>query len=200
MALANQGLASLKSLSQNDGMKYGYARVSTDDQSAAMQLAALKRAKCQRVFKDEGLSGATANRPALSRCLKKLKRGDTLTVWKLDRLARSARDLIAMIEDFNKRGVHFRSLTEDISTATPGGKLVFHVFAAVVEFERGVIAERTRAGIENAKRRNVKFGRKNLLKPYQVQHALTLIGQGEPVPAVARTLHVSRATLYRALP
>jgi DNA invertase Pin-like site-specific DNA recombinase len=180
-------------------MKYGYARVSTDDQSAALQLAALKRAKCQKVFKDEGLSGATAQRPALARCLKTLKRGDTLTVWKLDRLARSVRDLIAIIEDFNKRGVHFRSLTEDISTATPGGKLVFHIFAAIAEFERGIILERTRAGIEAAKERGVKFGRKNLLKPYQVQHALKLIGQGEGVPDVARTLHCSRATLYRAI-
>jgi DNA invertase Pin-like site-specific DNA recombinase len=118
----------------NRGIKYGYARVSTEDQNPALQLAALKRAGCQKVFKDER-TGATTNRPSLLRCLKTLQDGDTLIVWKLDRLARSLRDLIAMLEDFNQRGIHFRSLTEEISTTTPGGKLVFHIFAALAEFE-----------------------------------------------------------------
>ena len=180
-------------------MKYGYARVSTDDQNAQMQLAALKRAKAQKIFKDEGMSGATAQRPALRRCLKKLEHGDTLIVWKLDRLARSVRDLIAITEDLNKRGVHFRSLTEDISTATPGGKLVFHIFAAIAEFERGIILERTHAGIQAAKGRDVKFGRKRKLTAQQISHVRKLIKQGEAPQAVASLLRVSRATVYRAL-
>ena len=102
-------------------MKYGYARVSTDDQNPALQLAALKKAGCQTVFKDEGLSGATTKRPALLRCLKKLEHGDTLIVWKLDRLGRSLRDLITMLDDLRARGVKFHSLTEAIDTATPDG-------------------------------------------------------------------------------
>src|SRR5215831_5474813 len=100
-------------------MKYGYARVSTDDQNPDLQLAALKNAGCKTVFKDDGLSGATIKRPALLRCLKKLEHGDTLTVWKLDRLGRSLRDLISMLDDFRERGVKFRSLTEHIDTDTP---------------------------------------------------------------------------------
>jgi DNA invertase Pin-like site-specific DNA recombinase len=180
-------------------MKIGYARVSTEDQTAALQLAALKRAKCRKIFKDEGLSGSTAQRPALRRCLKKLEHADTLTVWKLDRLARSVRDLIAIMEDLNRRGVHFRSLTEDINTATPGGKLVFHIFAAIAEFERSIILERTRAGIHAAQQRGVKFGRKPKLTAHQIRHARTLINQGEAPQSVASLLGVSRATVYRAL-
>jgi DNA invertase Pin-like site-specific DNA recombinase len=138
-------------------VKYGYARVSSDDQNADMQLKALKSAGCGKIFKDE-LPGATMKRPALLRCLKVLDDGDTLTVWKLDRLARSLRDLVAMMDDLNHRGVHFRSLTEEISTTTPGGKLVFHIFAALAEFERGLIIERTRAGMKAARARGVRPG------------------------------------------
>ncbi len=103
-------------------MKYGYARVSTDDQNPALQLAALKKDGCETIFKDAGLSGATTKRPALLRCLKKLEHGDTLTVWKLDRLGRSLRDPITMLGDLKKRGVKFRSLTEAIDTETPTGR------------------------------------------------------------------------------
>jgi DNA invertase Pin-like site-specific DNA recombinase len=114
-------------------MKYGYARVSTEDQNSDMQMKALQQAGCKKIFKDEGLSGATTKRPALLRCLKALRRGDSLTVWKLDRLGRSLRDLITIVEDFNKRGINFRSLTEEINTSTPGGKLVFHIFGALAD-------------------------------------------------------------------
>ena len=103
-------------------MRYGYARVSTDDQTPALQLAALKKVGCKTVFKDDGLSGATTKRPALLRCLKKLEHGDTLIVWKLDRLGRSLRDLITMLDDLKQRGVKFRSLTEAIDTANLAGK------------------------------------------------------------------------------
>jgi len=115
-------------------MKYGYARISTIDQNADMQLKALPRAGCKKIFTDRH-TGATTKRPALARCIKTLKDDDTLTVWKLDRLARSLRDLIAMLEDFDKRGIHFRSFTEEINTATAGGKLGFHIFGALAEGE-----------------------------------------------------------------
>jgi DNA invertase Pin-like site-specific DNA recombinase len=103
-------------------MKYGYARVSTDDQNADLQHAALKKAGARKVYTDDGLSGATTKRPALRRCLKALKRGDTLTVWKMDRLGRSLRDLIAMLDDLKHRGVKFHSLTEAIDTVTPAAR------------------------------------------------------------------------------
>jgi DNA invertase Pin-like site-specific DNA recombinase len=108
---------------QNEAVKIGYARVSTDDQTPALQLAALKKAGCGTVFKDEGIPGTASKRPALSRCLKKLEHGDTLIVWKLDRLGRSLRDLIAMLDELKRRGVTFQSLTEAIDTETPTGRL-----------------------------------------------------------------------------
>jgi DNA invertase Pin-like site-specific DNA recombinase len=181
----------------NPGMKYGYARVSSDDQNADMQLKALRAAGCARVFKDE-LPGATMKRPALLRCLKVPENGDTLTVWKLDRLARSLRDLVAMMDDLNHRGVHFRSLTEEISTTTPGGRPVFHIFAALAEFERGLIIERTRAGMKAARARNVRPGPKPKLSPQQIDHARRLIKDGRRREDVAELFKVSSVTLYRA--
>src|SRR5450759_298687 len=117
-------------------MKYGYARVSTEDQTPALQLAALKRAGCKTVFKDAGLSGATIKRPALTRCLKALQPGDTLIVWKLDRLGRSLRDLITMLDDLRARGVKFRSLTEAIDTDTPTGRAMWQMIGVLAELER----------------------------------------------------------------
>src|SRR5208337_1891874 len=136
-------------------MKYGYARVSTDDQTPALQLAALKKAGCKTIFKDDGLSGATTKRPALLRCLKKLEHGDTLTVWKLDRLGRSLRDLITMLDDLKKRGVKFRSLTEAIDTNTPTGRAIWQMIGVLAELERSLIGERTRAGVKAAQRGGV---------------------------------------------
>jgi len=179
-------------------MKYGYARVSTEDQNPALQLAALKKAGCKTVFKDE-LSGATTKRPALLRCLKALQPGDTLTVWKLDRLGRSLRDLIAMLDDLKQRRVKFRSLTEAIDTETPTGRAMWQMIGVLAELERSLITERTRAGVKAAQRRGVKFGRKPKLTAPQIAHARKLIDEGEPVPDVARLLSVDRATIYRAL-
>ncbi len=122
-------------------MKYGYARVSTEDQNPALQLSALNRAGCKTVFKDDGLSGATINRPALLRCLKQLKPGDTLTVWKLDRLCRSVRDLITILDDLKQRGVKFRSLTETIDTETPTGHAMWQMIGILAELERSLISE-----------------------------------------------------------
>lgn len=180
-------------------MKYGYARVSTDDQNPALQLAALKKAGCKTVFKDEGLSGATTKRPDLARCLKTLAAGDTLVVWKMDRLGRSLRDLIAMLDDLRARGVRFQSLTEAIDTETPTGRAMWQMIGVLAELERSLITERTRAGVKAAQSRGVRFGRKPSLSAQQVAHARKLIDQGEPVPDVARLLSVDRATVYRAL-
>ncbi len=157
-----------------------------------MQLAALKKAGCKTIFKDDGLSGATTKRPAVLRCLKKLEHGDTLIVWKLGRLARSLRDL-------KKRGVKFRSLTEAIDTDTPTGRARWQMIGVLAELERSLITERTHAGIQAAKRRGVKFGRKPKLTPQQIAHAVKLIDKGQRQEDVAALFDVNRTTLYRAL-
>lgn len=180
-------------------MKYGYARISTDDQTPAPQLAALKRAGCRTVFKDEGLSGATIKRHALSRCLKKLRDGDILIVWKLDRLGRSLRDLITILDDLRARGVKFRSISEAIDTETATGRAMWQTIAVLAEIERSLIRERTRAGVKAAQSRGVKFGRKPKLTAQQIDHARKLIAQGKRPNDVAALLNASRATLYRAL-
>src|SRR5580658_2333434 len=179
-------------------MKYGYARVSTDDQNTALQLAALKKTGCQTVFKDEGLSGATTKRPALLRCLKKLEHGDTLIVWKLDRLGRSLRDLIAMLDDLKARGVKFQSLTEAIDTTAPTGLAMWQMIGVLAELERSLISERTRAGVKEAQRRGVKFGRKPKLSAKQIDLARKLIDSGQRRKDVAALLKVDRTKLYRA--
>jgi len=181
------------------GMKYGYARVSTDDQTPALQLAALHKAGCKIVFKDDGLSGATTKRPALLRCFKKLEHGDTLVVWKLDRLGRSLRDLISMLDDLKIRGVKFRSLTEAIDTETPTGRAMWQMIGVLAELERSLISERTRAGVKAARGRGVKFGRKPKLSPPQLALARKMIDAGERRDEVAALLNVNRTTLYRAL-
>jgi len=179
-------------------MKYGYARVSTDDQNPALQLAALKKAGCQTVFKDEGLSGATTKRPALLRCLKKLEHSDTF-----DRVeARPAGPQPARPDNdagrSPRRGVKFHSLTEAIDTATPTGRAMWQMIGVLAELERSLISERTRAGVKAAQRRGVKFGRKVKLTPEQINHARKLIDKGEARQYVADLLNVGRSTLYRA--
>jgi len=180
-------------------MKYGYARVSTDDQNPALQLAALKKAGCKTIFKDDGISGATTKRPALNRCLKALEYGDTLIVWKLDRLGRSLRDLIAMLDDFKQRDIKFRSLTESIDTETPTGRAMWQMIGVLAELERSLIAERTRAGVKAAQKRGVKFGRKPKLTDTQIAHARKQLNKGMRVNEVAALLRIGRSTLYRAL-
>ena len=180
-------------------MKIGYVRVSTTDQNTDLQLTALKKAGCKKVFKDEGLSGATTKRPALARCLKTLQSGDTLIVWKLDRLGRSVRDLIHMLDDFKDWGVKFRSLTEAIDTETPTGRAMWQMIGVLAELERSLIGERTRAGLKAARDRGVKVGRKLKLTASQLTHARRLIEHGERPTTVARSFSVGRSTLYRAL-
>jgi DNA invertase Pin-like site-specific DNA recombinase len=181
-------------------MRYGYARVSKDEQNPALQMDALKKAGCDRdrIF-HEKRTGATSNRPALRRCLKKLEPGDPLIVWKLDRLGRSLRDLITMLDDLKQRGVKFRSLTEAIDTETPTGRAMWQMIGVLAELERSLISERTRAGVKAAKERGVKFGRKPKLTPQQIEHAREQIDKGKRREDVAALLNVDRTTLYRAL-
>ena len=159
----------------------------------------MKRAGCKTLFKDEGISGATTKRPALTRCLKALQDGDTLIVWKLDRLGRSLRDLITMLDDLKHRGVKFKSLTEAIDTETPTGRAMWQMIGVLAELERSLIVERTQAGIKEARRRGVQFGRKKKLTPAQIAKARKLIEGGERVEDVAAIWNVGRTTLYRAL-
>lgn len=181
-------------------MKYGYARVSTDDQNTALQLTALKRAGCNKTFVDEGKSGETLSRPALQRCLKQLEHGDTLIVWKLDRLGRSVRDLVNILHDLTSRGIQFQSLTENIDTTNPLGRAMLHMVALLAELERGLIVERTKAGQQAARQRGVKFGAKPKLSAAQIEHARQLLTHNGKAPSeVAALLKVSRVTLWRAL-
>lgn len=178
----------------------GYARVSTSDQDPALQVEALKAAGCKRIFR-ETASGAQRDRPELAKALDYLREGDVLSVWKLDRLARSLRQLLETGEALAERQIGLRSLTESIDTTTPGGRLVFHVFGALAEFERGIIRERTMAGLANARRLGRKGGRPRAMSDADIAKAKAMLASPEiTVDAVAETLGVSAATLYRYLP
>ena len=163
-----------------------------------MQLAALKKAGCKTVFKDE-VTGAHVKRPALTRCLKTLKTGATLIEWKLDRLGRSLRDLIHMLDGFKQEGIKFRSLTEAIDTETPTGRAMWQMIGVLAELERSLIVERTRAGVKAAQKRGVPFGRKSKLTPARLAHAQKIINQGTTPTDAAKIIGIGRATLYRAL-
>ena len=179
-------------------MKIGYARVSTGEQNPDLQIDALRAAGCERIFTDKA-SGANAKRSELAKCLKALTAGDTLTVWKLDRLGRSLHDLIGLLDELKARGVAFQSLTEAIDTSTPTGRAMWQMVGILAELERSLIQERTKAGREAAKARGVKMGRKAKLTPQQIDHARKLIEQGEHHDRVAKSLGVSRRTLYRGI-
>ena len=181
-------------------MQMGYARISTDEQNLNLQIDALEAAGCERIFRDEGITGAAINRPGLDEALSALQSGDILTVWKLDRLGRSLPHLIAVIEALAVRGVGFRSLSEAIDTTTAGGKLIFHIFGALAEFERSLIAERTKAGLQAARKRGKRLGRPVRLTPEQISHADKMIQAGEEtVTGMSRLYGVDRTTLHRAL-
>ena len=178
-------------------VKIGYARVSTQDQNLDLQLKALKKAGCQRIFRDK-VSGATRNRPEFQRMLDQIRSGDTIVVWKLDRLARSTRDLLNTAEVLGEAGAKFQSLSEPwANTTTHAGKMIMTVFAGIAEFERDLIRERTGAGREAAKQRGVRFGRPRKLNPDQAQIALELLREGKAIRDVARTFNVHQATIYR---
>ena len=180
-------------------MLIGYARISTDDQNLALQRDALAAAGCEKVYEDR-ISGARAERPGLALALEVARAGDTLVVWRLDRLGRYLGDLIALSKTLERRGVGLKSLKEQIDTTSSGGRLVFHMFAALAEFERDLIRERTRAGLAAARARGRKGGRPPVMTPEKAAVARQLYdARRHPVAAIAKTLGVSRASVYRAL-
>jgi DNA invertase Pin-like site-specific DNA recombinase len=181
-------------------MLVGYARVSTQEQNLDLQLDALKEAGCEKLFTEKA-SGAQRDRPELSAALDYMRRGDTLVVWKLDRLARSLKQLIETIDRLETHGIGFKSLTEAIDTTTPGGRLIFHIFASLAEFERSIIKERTRAGLLAAKKLGKIGGRPPSLKAEDLVAARALLkDENITVEDVAKRLSVSPSTLYRHLP
>lgn len=180
-------------------MLLGYARVSTVDQTLALQEDALRAAGCTTIFTDHA-SGAQLERPGLTQALAALGPGDVLVVWRLDRLGRSLHHLLKVVEALRGRDVGFRSLQEAMDTTTPGGTLIFHIFGALAEFERALIRERVQAGLKAARARGRVGGRPHKLSPAQVHMARQLLTDPAASPTtVAAALHVSRATLYRAL-
>jgi DNA invertase Pin-like site-specific DNA recombinase len=180
-------------------MRIGYARVSTDEQNLRLQLDALRAAGCERVYRDDGVSAVAPERPGLNRALRRLKTGDVLVVWKLDRLGRSLGHLIEVITGLRDSDIGFRSLSEAIDTTTAGGRLVFHVMGALAEFERELIAERTRAGMGAAKRAGIRLGRPPKLSASQAAEACRKLSTGVSVTRVAAGLDVSVTTLKRAI-
>jgi DNA invertase Pin-like site-specific DNA recombinase len=182
-------------------MLIGYARVSTQDQTLDLQTDALTRAGCDKIFTDTA-SGAKIERPGLAEAMSHLRPGDTLVVWRLDRLGRTLKHLIATITDLNEQGIGFKSLQESINTTTSGGKLIFHMFGALAEFEREVIRERTNAGLQAARARGRFGGRPSMqsLDPKKVALARKLYAdRAMPVQEICETLHIGRSTLYRYL-
>ncbi len=181
-------------------MLVGYARVSTQDQDMSLQRDALEEAGCERIFVEQA-SGAQRERPQYQAALDFMREGDTLVVWKLDRLARSLKQLIETVEHLREHGVGLRSLTEAIDTGTSGGRLVFHVFGALAEFERSMLRERTQAGLRAAKARGRVGGRPPALSEDDLTAARALLRDPEiTVPEAAKRLGVSPSTLYRHLP
>lgn len=183
-------------------MLIGYARVSTTDQTLALQQDALEKEGCTKIYTDT-VSGATTERKGLEEALSYLREGDTLVVWRLDRLGRSLKHLIDTITTLNNRHIGFKSLTENIDTTTSGGKLIFHIFGALAEFERDVIRERTRAGLQAARIRGRRGGRpkaKALDTARKVAMAQGMYAdKNNTITEICKALHVSRATLYRYL-
>lgn len=180
-------------------MIIGYARVSTQDQSSALQTDALAAAGCEQLFHEKA-TGANRDRPELVACLRGMRPGDTLVVWKLDRLARSLKDLVEIVDDLQKRSIGFRSLTEAIDTTNTGGRLVFHIFGALAEFEHSLIRERTVAGLAAARARGRRGGRKPAMSTADIRKAAAMLKDPNITKTeVAQHFKVSRVTLNAAL-
>ena len=181
-------------------MKIGYARVSTAEQSLDLQTDALKAAGCERIFHDVA-SGAKDERQGLAEAIEYARSGDVLTVWKLDRLGRSLKHLIETVNQLNERGVGFASVQESIDTTTSGGKLIFHVFGALAEFERELIRERTNAGLKAARARGKTGGRPKKLTPQKIEIAKAMMSDPNiNIKTICQTLDISPKTLYRYAP
>jgi DNA invertase Pin-like site-specific DNA recombinase len=180
-------------------MKIGYARVSTTDQNLEIQLQELKKAGCEKIYKEK-VSGTHLKRPELLRMLDQLRQDDQVIVWKLDRLARSTRDLLAICDQITYSKANFRSLSEAwADTTTPGGKMILTVFAGIAEFERELIVERTSSGRQAAQKRGVRFGRPPKLDPNQITAIKNLLEKGNSVKEVAKIFKAHPATIYRFL-
>lgn len=177
--------------------KIGYARVSTQDQNLDLQLNALRKAGCVRIFTDFGLSGAGLNRPGLQAALAAVAEGDTLVVWRLDRLGRSLQGLITMIQKLGDKDVEFQSLNENIDTSSSGGRLLFHIMAALAEFERSLISERTRAGMEAARLKGKHLGRRPALSLRQANQAKRDLAHGKRLSDIAAHFGITQRTLRR---
>lgn len=181
-------------------MDVGYARVSSRDQRVDLQIDALKQAGCEKIYTDIGISGAKTARPGLDQALDQLREGDSLVVWRLDRLGRSTRHVLTLIEDLEERGVKFRSLTEAIDSGGPMGKVLLTLIAAFAEMERQVLRDRTNAGLEAARARGRKGGRKPKLTTKQDKAIRVLYdGRQTPVSVIAETFKISEPTVWRSL-
>jgi DNA invertase Pin-like site-specific DNA recombinase len=180
-------------------MLIGYARVSTQDQNLELQIEALTKASCTKIFEDK-ISGSRAERPGLTKAQESLREGDTLVVWKLDRLGRSVKNLVNLVGELHKQGIRFRSLTDAIDTGTPSGRFFFHVMASLAEMERELTIERTRAGLDVARQLGRKGGRKRQMTESKIKSAKKLLASGVPPRDVASNLGVSVPTLYRWIP
>ena len=180
-------------------MLIGYARVSTQDQNFELQIDALNKAGCSKIF-DDKISGNRAERPGLTKALEQLRAGDTLVVWKLDRLGRSVKNLVDLVAALHIQGVHLHSLTDSINTGTPSGCFFFHVMASLAEMERELTVERTRTGLEVARKLGRIGGRKRQMTDSKIDSAKKLLSNGVPPRDVAKDLGVSVPTLYRWIP
>ena len=180
-------------------MFVGYARVSTLEQNLELQLSALKEIGCEQLYQDQ-ISGTKDNRPGLSMALEVLRNNDTLVVWKLDRLGRTVKGLIDMVNLLHKKGIHFKSITDNIDTSTPAGRFFFHVMASLAQMERELLAERTKAGLAAARAQGRVGGRKRKMTQSKIDSAKQLLSSGMLPKDVAQNLGVSVPTLYRWLP
>lgn len=180
-------------------MLIGYARVSTQDQNLDLQRDALEKAGCKKLFEDT-VSGTRADKPGLIKAMEVLREGDTLVVWRLDRLGRSVKQLVDLISDLHKKSIHFKSITDAIDTGTTSGRFFFHVMASLAEMERELTMERTRAGLETARQLGRRGGRKRQMTDSKIESAKKLLANGVPPRDVAHNLGVSIPTLYRWIP
>ena len=180
-------------------MLVGYACVSTQDQNLELQLAALKKVGCKKFYQDQ-ISGTKNNRPGLQLALEVLRKGDTFVVWKLDRLGRSVKGLVDLINQLHQKEIHFKSITDNVDTSTPSGRFFFHIMASLAQMERELVAERTRAGLAAAKAQGRVGGRKRKMTKSKIESAKKLLSSGMLPKDVARNLSISIPTLYRWIP
>jgi DNA invertase Pin-like site-specific DNA recombinase len=177
----------------------GYARVSTPDQSTDLQVEELKRAGCDSVITDDGISGATTHRPGLKRALESLKSGDTLVVWKLDRLGRSLADLISILDRLKADGIEFKSINEAIDTRSSVGRMMWQIIGAFAEYERSVIRDRVAAGQKRAKEQGVKFGRPQKLSQLQLVEIMRMRSEGKTLNQICAIFSIGRSTLIDSI-